>query len=32
MALLIKAQEWDGRLPQTVYAGTPIPFFTRKTD
>ena len=23
-----KARKWDGALPQNVYAGTPIPFFT----
>jgi regulator of protease activity HflC (stomatin/prohibitin superfamily) len=23
-----KAEKWDGRLPQNIYAGTPIPFFT----
>jgi regulator of protease activity HflC (stomatin/prohibitin superfamily) len=22
-----KAEKWDGRLPQSIYAGTPIPFF-----
>ena len=23
----IKAEKWNGALPQNVYAGTPIPFF-----
>jgi len=23
-----KAERWDGKLPQNIYAGTPIPFFT----
>ena len=27
-----KAEKWDGRLPQNIYAGAPIPFFTPKTD
>ncbi len=26
-----KAKKWDGALPQNVYAGTPIPFFTPTT-
>jgi regulator of protease activity HflC (stomatin/prohibitin superfamily) len=26
----IKAERWDGALPQHIYAGTPIPFFTPK--
>jgi regulator of protease activity HflC (stomatin/prohibitin superfamily) len=26
-----KAKKWNGALPQTVYAGTPIPFFTPPT-
>jgi len=24
----VKAERWDGKLPQAIYAGTPIPFFT----
>ena len=23
----VKAERWDGKLPQSIYAGTPIPFF-----
>ena len=23
----VKAERWDGKLPQNVYAGAPIPFF-----
>lgn len=26
----VKAERWDGALPQHIYAGTPIPFFTPK--
>lgn len=25
---MVKAGKWDGALPQAIYAGTPIPFFT----
>ena len=24
----VKAERWDGKLPEAIYAGTPIPFFT----
>lgn len=24
---LVKAQQWDGRLPQNIFAGAPIPYF-----
>lgn len=27
----VKAERWDGALPSSIYAGTPIPFFTPPT-
>ena len=24
----VKAEKWDGKLPQNIYAGAPIPYFT----
>lgn len=27
---LVKAQKWDGKLPQNIYAGAPIPFLQTK--
>ena len=27
----VKAERWDGKLPEAIYAGTPIPFFSPPT-
>jgi prohibitin 2 len=27
----VKAERWDGKLPQAIYAGAPIPYFTAPT-